>query len=172
MEFSERIAAIIKHYNLQGKELAELCGVQRTAIHHILNGRNRPSVAFLSQLSSAFPEINTRWLLHGKGSMFTSVTNRQEDVLEAKKVKDHLSETTVNMIETDVATTLVTSDVPTASQTEQQAEKNPSSQPPEITDVNEEDRASYSVKAKKGKVLRRLIFIYDDGTFEQFDPSA
>lgn len=77
MEFSERIEGIMRHYGLNSKELADKCGVQRTAINHILNGRNRPSVGFLSALSESFPELNTRWLLHGKGAMFTNVTHSE-----------------------------------------------------------------------------------------------
>ena len=77
--FSERIALILEHYNLQPKELAEKCNVQRSAISHLINGRNRPSVSFLSTLSDVYPELDTRWLLHGKGKMFTSVSLSYRD---------------------------------------------------------------------------------------------
>lgn len=87
MEFSERIERIMRHYGLNSKELADKCGVQRTAINHILNGRNRPSVGFLSALSESFPELNTRWLLHGKGAMFTNVAS--VDSSDSKSDLDH-----------------------------------------------------------------------------------
>lgn len=76
MNFSERIEAVMRHYGLQPRELADKCGVQRTAINHLLNGRNRPSVGFLSTMSTSFPELDTRWLLHGTGPMFTNVSDR------------------------------------------------------------------------------------------------
>ncbi len=72
----------MRHYKLQPRELADKCGVQRTAINHIINGRNRPSVGFLMALSESFPELNTRWLLHGAPPMFTNVTSRSEAVVD------------------------------------------------------------------------------------------
>ena len=44
-------------------------GVQRSSISHILSGRNRPGFDFLAKTSSRFPQVNTEWLLTGKGSM-------------------------------------------------------------------------------------------------------
>ena len=88
MNFSERIEAVMRHYGLQARELADKCGVQRTAINHILNGRNRPSVGFLSALSTSFPELNTRWLLHGTGTMFTNVSERGPSTLRAEEGRE------------------------------------------------------------------------------------
>lgn len=74
--FSKRIQTVMEHYGLSASRLADKCGVQRSAVSHILNGRNRPSVSFLMALSDAYPDLNTRWLLHGKGEMITTVTKQ------------------------------------------------------------------------------------------------
>lgn len=92
----------MRHYGLQARELADKCGVQRTAINHLLNGRNRPSVGFLSALSTSFPELNTRWLLHGTGTMFTNVSERSPSTLhtEARREETVVTEalTTENQL--------------------------------------------------------------------------
>lgn len=73
--FQDRIQQVMAHFNLTAKDLAEMCDVQRSAISHILNGRNRPNVSFLAKLSEGIPTLNTTWLLHGHGSIVTNVTN-------------------------------------------------------------------------------------------------
>ncbi|MBI1267319.1 MAG: helix-turn-helix domain-containing protein [Cryomorphaceae bacterium] len=78
--FQDRIQQVMSHFNLTAKDLAEMCDVQRSAISHILNGRNRPNVSFLAKLSEGIPTLNTTWLLHGYGDIVTNVTtdNRNE----------------------------------------------------------------------------------------------
>lgn len=172
MEFSERIAAILKHYNLPSKDLAELCGVQRTAIHHILNGRNRPSVSFLSQLSTAFPEINTRWLLHGRGSMFTSVTDRQNEIVQTPEKTGEEKVKMDDVVETFVKDTFgTTNDVSKAAP---EHVGNNKVLPDPVSAVNGEDNvgATHLGKSQKGKVLRSIVLIYEDGTFEHLSPQA
>ncbi|MGB0423762.1 MAG: helix-turn-helix domain-containing protein [Flavobacteriales bacterium] len=75
MSFQDRINSIMQHYSLTAKDLAAITGVQRSAISHLLNGRNKPSVAFITQLTAHFNDLNVQWLLHGKGSIVTDVTS-------------------------------------------------------------------------------------------------
>lgn len=150
MNFSERIEAVMRHYNLQAKAMAELCGVQRTAISHILSGRNRPSVGFIGQLSEAFPELNTRWLLHGKGAMFTSVTKQEiESTDVAKKESDiDLRHYSIADQESYHAVTNVKTNV-----TSERASK---------------QETGDQLQANKRVV--RIVFFYEDGTFSAYDP--
>jgi transcriptional regulator with XRE-family HTH domain len=77
--FQDRIQQVMSHFNLTAKDLAEMCDVQRSAISHILNGRNRPNVSFLAKLSEGIPTLNTTWLLHGYGDIVTFVTSDCKD---------------------------------------------------------------------------------------------
>ncbi|HON17588.1 MAG TPA: helix-turn-helix transcriptional regulator, partial [Salinivirgaceae bacterium] len=71
MEISERLQAVMRYKNLSGKDLAEKLHVQRSAISHIMSGRNKPSIDFLERFITAFPDINIQWFISGKGAMFT-----------------------------------------------------------------------------------------------------
>jgi len=71
----ERIEAIIQHERLSPSQFADAIGVQRSGISHILSGRNKPSVDFLSKLLSKFPHISGDWLITGIGSMLNNDTN-------------------------------------------------------------------------------------------------
>ena len=66
---NERIARIISTANLSNKEFAELLGIQRSGVSHLLSGRNKPSLDFLEKLLMHFPDINPRWLILGYGDM-------------------------------------------------------------------------------------------------------
>jgi len=63
----ERILEILKIKNLSSAQFADLIGVQRSSISHLISGRNKPSLEFIQKILNTFPEINTDWMLSGKG---------------------------------------------------------------------------------------------------------
>ena len=62
-----RIAEILKHYELSASSFADSIGVQRSSISHLLKGRNKPSLEFVSKLVQSYPEVDLYWLLYGQG---------------------------------------------------------------------------------------------------------
>lgn len=62
-----RIAEIVSHYELSASAFADSLKVQRSSISHLLNGRNKPSLEFVTKLVLAYPEVDLYWLLYGKG---------------------------------------------------------------------------------------------------------
>lgn len=162
MDFSERIAAVMRHYNLQAKDLADLCGVQRTAITHILNGRNRPSVGFLSQLSDAYPELNTRWLLHGRGNIFTNVTGHNPEIIPA-----------VNPVPTTKAADEKSSAdrAPNETPPENSGNSHVTSVTKDLFDPHDTSKVDAPVSVRNsGKPIREIIIFYEDGTFKAYRP--
>lgn len=67
-EFANRLQHIMDHYHLNGSAFAESIGVQRSAISHILSGRNKPSLEFVMKILETYPDIELYWLLNGKGN--------------------------------------------------------------------------------------------------------
>ena len=67
-DFARRLQEIMEHYQLTASSFAESIGVQRSAISHILSGRNKPSLDFILKILDTFPDIELYWLLNGKGS--------------------------------------------------------------------------------------------------------
>ena len=68
----ERIKDIILKEGLTSGSFADLIGVQRSSMSHIINGRNNPSLDFIIKTLERFPKINPEWLLTGSGSMYRS----------------------------------------------------------------------------------------------------
>ena len=60
-----RIKKVIEDHDLNAASFAEKIGVQRSGISHILSGRNKPSLEFLSKIQATFKEVEYDWLLLG-----------------------------------------------------------------------------------------------------------
>lgn len=65
----DRIAEIIKHYDLSASEFAASIKVQPAVVSHVLSGRNKPSLDFVTKVVKEFPDISYDWLFFGKGQM-------------------------------------------------------------------------------------------------------
>jgi len=63
----ERIKAVMAHYQLRAAQFSDAIGMQRSAVSHVLSGRNKPSLDFVMKLVQAFPDANLYWLLKGEG---------------------------------------------------------------------------------------------------------
>ncbi len=61
----ERIEEVKSNHQLSSAAFANKIGVQRSAISHILSGRNKPSLEFLMKIYDAFEEVELDWLILG-----------------------------------------------------------------------------------------------------------
>lgn len=66
-EFNTRLKNILDYYGLSASAFAEIIKVQRSSISHIISGRNKPSLDFISKVLIAFPEVDLVWFLNGTG---------------------------------------------------------------------------------------------------------
>jgi transcriptional regulator with XRE-family HTH domain len=60
-----RIEEVRSNHQLSAAGFASKIGVQRSAMSHILSGRNKPSLEFLMKIYEAFDEVGLDWLLLG-----------------------------------------------------------------------------------------------------------
>jgi transcriptional regulator with XRE-family HTH domain len=77
----DRIQLILKSKNLSSSQFADEIQVQRSSVSHILTGRNKPSLDFISKILTSYPEINSDWLLFGKGQMIKK-TESEKNILQ------------------------------------------------------------------------------------------
>ncbi len=66
---TERILAILEDKELTPSSFADKIGIQRSSMSHILSGRNKPSLDVIHKIIITFPDIQSDWLLTGKGTM-------------------------------------------------------------------------------------------------------
>lgn len=154
MSFQNRIIHLMEHYGLTAKDLAGITGVQRSAISHLINGRNKPSVAFVTQLTAHFPDLNVQWLLHGKGNVVTNVTNVTKESVGSEELGSDVSVDTVDKKidkEQDVSRS-----VTNVSKTNISNKEAPGK--------------SFTQEKSSGVRVTKIICVYSDGSTQEFNP--
>lgn len=81
----DRIQLILKTKNLSPSQFADEINVQRSSVSHILSGRNKPSLDFILKILTSYPEINSDWLLFGKGQMIKQTEREEKIIIEDKQ---------------------------------------------------------------------------------------
>lgn len=86
----DRILKILKDESLTYSRFADEIGVQRSSVSHILSGRNNPSIDFMQKVLLRFRNINSEWLMLGRGNMYkeniTSPSIFPEEEMSGRKV--------------------------------------------------------------------------------------
>ena len=66
----ERLQKLLELEQITPSKFADLIGVQRSSVSHVISGRNKPSYDFLQKTLKAFPGLKADWLILGEGSMY------------------------------------------------------------------------------------------------------
>lgn len=85
----ERIKQIITAKQMTSSGFADIVGVPRSTISHVLSGRNNPSLELVQKIMDAFPDIRTQWLIRGEGNMSDQLQDlfSQPEGIEDRPVK-------------------------------------------------------------------------------------
>lgn len=93
---NQRIQELIEKLNLTSSKFADEIGVPRSSISHIVSGRNKPSLDFVTKILEKYPEVNINWLLFGRGECFSGdIESTQTDISSSdtpKEIKKEASE--------------------------------------------------------------------------------
>lgn len=141
----DRIIQFLKENNLTSTKFADVIGVQRSSISHLLSGRNKPSFDFIEKMLLSYPDINAQWLITGKGDMLINQPSLFEDQKETDK-------NVLTARELDIQNPVKT-----------------------LTDINKSDGgkeiAQISDKIDVGNTnIEKVMIFYSNGTFKAFNP--
>jgi len=75
-EVVERLLAIIEHYGMSRADFCRATNILPSSLSHVLNGKGNGGYLFFQSIIDAFPDINARWLMTGKGSMLTETESK------------------------------------------------------------------------------------------------
>ena len=91
----DRIKKIIESENISYSKFADIIGIQRSGVSHILSGRNNPSLEVVQKILESFDYINTDWLLFGKGEMkkYDKQVNIFDEVPDNQVITEEKSDT-------------------------------------------------------------------------------
>lgn len=87
-DLNERIRLLIDLKGMQPSRFADEIGVQRSAISHIISGRNKPSVDLLQKIVRRFKEVNLNWIMGQGEEPFADIDSiAQDDLPKASENK-------------------------------------------------------------------------------------
>lgn len=69
-DIKDRILEILRKEGIMPSRFADEIGVQRSAISHILSGRNKPGYDLIVKILKRFNKISAEWLILGEGNMY------------------------------------------------------------------------------------------------------
>ncbi|MEX0986352.1 MAG: helix-turn-helix transcriptional regulator [Bacteroidales bacterium] len=161
----DRLLKLLDTEQLSSSRFADVIGVQRSSVSHILSGRNKPSFDFLQKTLKAFPLLNADWLILGEGSMYEGevkigggslfdqpVVNQHEKPAESTEEEDVSHEF-------DELLSASESNIPG------QAGEIPGNIASEGNKINKQSASVSST----GKVITRVIVFYADNSFESYE---
>jgi transcriptional regulator with XRE-family HTH domain len=180
----DRVQKVIQQKKLSASGFADLIGVPRSTISHILSGRNNPSLEFLQKVLDAFPDVQTEWLIRGKGNMLASESTLFSDggiaALAAKGSKETTLKVPEPMHKGGNRSTSSTLPFPESDESlvdEDSRVKTPlwkdiqEGRPGAVLSESTESSGKASKKIPKlSKEIYRVLFFYSDGTFSEFSP--
>ena len=142
----ERLLEFLKAENKSSAQLAEEIGVQPSGISHILSGRNKPSLDFVLKMLEKYQFLSTDWLLFGKGTMYKDI-----------KMQTLFDESSGGSLGID---TKLLSNEPHKSELEFQ-------------DVGKDElKKDTAIPVKKStSAVQRIVWFYDNNSFEEYFPS-
>jgi len=144
----DRILKFLQNENKSYAQFAEEIGVQPSGISHILSGRNNPSLDFILKMLSKYQGLSSEWLLFGRGSMYKTISQP----------------------------TLFDNEPPVISNIPEEPLRSPEifesgrvNSLPFTQDIKPDSGKQYSDNSNR--VLERILFIYSDKTFTEYNPS-
>lgn len=141
----ERISKVIEHEGLTPSRFAEMIGIQRSGMSHILGGRNNPSLDVLKKILERFTYINSDWLLFGKGEMMRGQASDTPDLFtNAPVIQPEIPSQSENRPETKVETPVNTVEQPILQK--------------------------FTWESKPAKKVSKIMIFYSDNTFDTFIP--
>ncbi len=156
----KRLERLLEEYKLNSSQLADILGVQRSGISHILAGRNKPSFDFLVRIIQNFPEINANWLITGKGRMFI-----EEGEDELKPTAKPAMPSLFDSLESRDPKTQVSSKPLLTKESEKKEKTMRTGQEPEIETVYKSKHADST-----DEVVEMVMILYRSGKFRRYIP--
>ena len=150
----DRLKRFLEMEGLSPARFAEELGIQRSGVTHLLDGRNKPSFAFLQKMMTAYPELNYEWLILGKGRPYKG------DYVPEKTASSG-SEAAIFTEPEDFGTG---ENEDYTSDYQEFGEEISASQPAE--NQKSEDLPT-AIPAKPGKKIARILVFFNDGTYEE-----
>jgi transcriptional regulator with XRE-family HTH domain len=173
MNLSDKIELLIKKKQMSSSQFADVLGIPRSSISHILSGRNKPSLDVVQKILTAFPEVSAEDLLFEdrtllvSGAKLSSPSSSQEvlplvNLFNAPPI-DRVASESIKNISTE--STIVRSNL------RRSAKESHLTQAPNTMSQESVLENNLIQSRSLHKKIDRVIIFYSDGTFTESKPS-
>jgi len=157
----ERLIQLLDLEQLTPSKFADLIGVQRSSISHVISGRNKPSFDFLQKTLKAFPGLNASWLMLGEGSMYEQMGRQVSgNLFDPPDAPKESREEPRSEIE----------EAPSETAPPEPLNESPAETGNRENEIPAELSAAAAISGSEKRVVQVLI-IYEDDTFKTLAPS-
>jgi transcriptional regulator with XRE-family HTH domain len=170
----ERLIQLLDLEQLSPSKFADIIGVQRSSISHVISGRNKPSFDFLQKTLKAFPGLNASWLMLGEGSMYDQMgRNVSGNLFDSPAEPEEPSEGHIPASE-EIDTEIGTPGTAISREAEAEPETETVHEGPAPAEDKESRMPAEALKelapGSKKRIVQVMV-IYEDDTFRAFTPS-
>lgn len=181
----ERIIKILEDKNLTQAAFADLIGVGRPSITHLMTGRDKYSQVVASKTLLTFPDINPMWFLKGEGNMYKNIEKNQSETNSENKQKineidddllfpdmydesDYQKEKENEIIRRESDIRQIPLKDESIRSSENAVNTNISTQTPPLPQIQSIATEQQPIKKK----IEKIVFFYVDQTFEEYYPKS
>ena len=167
----DRLLQLLDLEQITPSKFADIIGVQRSSVSHVISGRNKPSYDFLHKTLKAFPGLNAAWLMLGEGTMYEQMGRKvpgnlfdPPETQSEEQIPDEIPEETPEKEE------ILTSQDPSLSTFKDSI---PSEAPIDATEVHSPGSSEELPvqKPRESKKIVQVMLIYEDDTFRTIHPA-
>ncbi len=137
----ERLNSLLKYLKLTSSQFADEIGVQRSSVSHVMGGRNKPGFDFIRKILSRFPEISADWLITGDGEMLRGKSKTEYEMFESEEERREEPEKEHKVREKAMNKGIL------------------------------KDSENETGEENKKQQIERIIIIYKDKSFEEYNPA-
>lgn len=152
----DRIKLLIETQNMTASQFADKIDVQRSSLSHIMSGRNKASLDFVSKVLKRFPEISPDWLINGQGALFRSQKTGNESTRQETPQANEL----FNMTRVEQTEELVDYGKQIDDKNSMESESSGQSE----NNITEDKKSGATT-------VDRIVIFYSDGSFKDYSPS-
>lgn len=150
-----RLQQFLSAENITQAQFADIIGVARASVSHIVAGRNKPGFDFISSMARHYPDLSLDWLISGKGRMY-----KEGSAGDSRKKADSESENTLfdSMQEgmNDESSPAVDSPAPPTVSLQ--------SKSGDTINYNDTPKVSREINQRK---INKIVVFYDDNTYQE-----
>lgn len=162
-----RLQQLINKEGINPARFAEIVGVQRSSVSHILSGRNNPSLDFIQKILIAFPKVSSDWLISGLGNIYRENQLQNKGIQAPEKFNNKSDNGDLFSVIQEENKPIYGISAPISPSGLIDSSKPLSDLLSSDSSIQEETSKN---EAKKNKQIERIVVFYANQTFKEYVP--